>query len=68
MSRWQPTSRSNFAVRPGKLFVGADMNLTIMIGQKANGEGALFTTSYNRWATESRPFLFEGLHYHERRV
>jgi hypothetical protein len=60
---YSPLLISNFAVRPGKLFVGADMNLTIMVGQKANGGGALFTTSYNRWTTECRPFLFDGLHY-----
>jgi hypothetical protein len=60
---YSPLLISNFAVRPGKLFVGADMNLTIMVGQKATGGGALFTTSYNRWTTECRPFLFDGLHY-----
>ncbi len=64
---YSPLLISNFAVRPGKLFVGADMNLTIMVGRKSssgNGDGDLFTTAYNRWTTECRPFLFPTLSYH----
>jgi len=62
---YSPLFLSNFAVRPGKLFMGADMNLTITVGQKAGAAGgALFTTEYNRWATDCRPFLFPTLAYH----
>lgn len=58
---------SNFSVRPGKLFVGVDMNLTIMIGQKGWGKAAqhVFSTGYNRWKAEFRPFLFQSLLYAE---
>ncbi len=58
---------SNFSVRPGKLFVGVDMNLTVMIGQKGWGKAAqyVFSTGYNRWKAEFRPFLFQSLLYTE---
>jgi hypothetical protein len=56
---------SNFAVRPGKLFVGVDMNLTIVVGEKkfpgSNEEH--WSTKYNRWQEEYRPFLFFTLLY-----
>ena len=62
---YSPLLISNFAVRPGKLFVGADMNLTIMIGQKSQtGTSNVLTTSYNRWSSEARPFLFPTLTYY----
>jgi hypothetical protein len=56
---------SNFAVRPGKLFVGTDMNLTIILGLKssASRNRVIWTTKYNRWQEEYRPFLFEDLTY-----
>ncbi len=62
-----PLYTSNFAVRPGKLFVGADMNLTILLGQRRSlsGEAALYSTQYNRWFGEFRPFLFATLNYAE---
>lgn len=58
-----PLYLSNFAVRPGKLFVGADMNLTIIVAQqKASGEAPrIFSTSYNRWGEQARGFLFETM-------
>ena len=41
---------SNFAVRPGKLFTGVDMNLSIWIARRAKGKDAtIFSTKYNRW-------------------
>lgn len=42
---------SHYATRPGKLFPGVDMNLTITIGQ-LKGTGVIpntFTTTYYRW-------------------
>ncbi len=55
---------SNFAVRPGKLFTGADMNLSILIFEKALKPGSkVFTTGYNRWNSEARDFVFRNLEY-----
>jgi len=56
---------SNFAVRPGKLFVGVDMNLTILVGRKKLAESTEhhWSTRYNRWQEEYRPFLFFTLLY-----
>lgn len=55
---------SHFAVRPGKLFDGVDMNLTI-INAGAIGEGTWCTTGYRRWATDVRNVLFESLSFAE---
>ncbi len=57
---------SHFAVRPGKLFVGVDMNLTISLLQKTRMAQQNFTTGYRRWSngTETdRPFIFMTLMY-----
>jgi len=57
---------SHWAVRPGKLFVGVDMNLTISLLQKSQESGANYTTGYRRWssgATGDRPHLFTTLTY-----
>jgi hypothetical protein len=53
---------SHFAVRPGKLFDGVDMNLTIINAGKSI-ESAWHTTGYRRWATESRKTLFDTLSF-----
>jgi hypothetical protein len=57
---------SHFAVRPGKLFVGVDMNLTISLLQKTRMPRQIFTTGYRRWssgAETDRPFVFMTLMY-----
>ena len=56
---------SNFAVRPGKLFVGVDMNLTIFIGKRGDKARApgMFSTGYNRWSEQARSTLFSTLSY-----
>ena len=56
---------SNFAVRPAKLFVGVDMNLSILIGaSRANkGRSPIKTTSYNRWNNVTRDYLFSTITY-----
>ncbi|HAF14164.1 MAG TPA: SAM-dependent methyltransferase [Blastocatellia bacterium] len=60
-----PLHLSNFAVRPGKLFVGVDMNLTIVIGKRALRRqiDALFSSAYNRWNEHARYALFPNLAY-----
>ncbi|GJL80220.1 MAG: hypothetical protein NPINA01_32090 [Nitrospinaceae bacterium] len=53
---------SNYAVRPDKLFVGVDMNLTIFIGKKGKqSNNQIFSTKYTRWFSEFRPYLFQSL-------
>ncbi len=60
-----PLYVSNFAVRPGKLFSGTDMNLNIILGEKQKSRIAaeIRSTRYNRWQEEYRPYLFENLSY-----
>ena len=60
-----PLCLSHFAVRPGKLFAGVDMNLTIIIGEKAGPKSmpSVFATGYNRWGEHSRLALFQLLEY-----
>jgi len=57
---------SNFAVRPGKLFTGVDMNLSILIGRHKRvpaGPQHLYSTRYNRWNESAREALFPTLSY-----
>ena len=55
---------SHFAVRPSKLFVGVDMNLTIICGTcELNEMRNYYTTSFLRWPSGFRPFLFPNLSY-----
>lgn len=57
---------ANFAVRPGKLFTGVDMNLTIFLGQQvtdSGGDRRIFSTRYNRWQEPARRALFQTLSY-----
>jgi hypothetical protein len=57
---------SHYAVRPGKLFAGVDMNLTISLFQKTNQVGRGYTTKYHRWSNgrnTDRKHLFTTLTY-----
>lgn len=57
---------SNFAVRPDKLFVGVDMNLSIVLGKYSSQKfplDSLYSTRYNRWQAGFRPYLFDTLAY-----
>jgi hypothetical protein len=59
---------SHFATRPGKLFVGVDMNLTITIGvvDTLKDEPDVFSTIYYRWRNgpeSDRNSLFQRLEY-----
>src|SRR5579884_3254209 len=62
--RFSPLHIANFAVRPGKLFVGVDMNLSIVLGHKnATAERLIYTTRYQRWQPAYRAHLFETLQF-----
>jgi hypothetical protein len=54
---------ANFAVRPSKLFYGADMNLTILIsGRKSDSQSSnVYATEYVRWHEQYRRHLFDNL-------
>jgi hypothetical protein len=57
---------SHWAVRPGKLFDGVDMNLTISLLQKTRDETVRYTTGYRRWsggALGDRQHLFSTIIY-----
>ncbi len=57
---------SHYAVRPGKLFAGVDMNLTITLLHQSDGEARVYSTTYHRWFNRppsDRPFLFTKLSY-----
>ena len=57
---------ANFDDRPGKLFDDLQhIRATIFLTTQENniGPAILYSTKYNRWFTEARPFLFEGLVY-----
>ena len=58
---------SNFAVRPAKLFVGVDMNLSIFVGapHMKKNKNRIFTTSYSRWNESARKYLFRTISYIE---
>ena len=61
-----PQWHSHFAVRPGKLFDGVDMNLTITMLQRVPKPGQVFVTGYRRWSggwRTDRPVLFYTLTY-----
>ena len=54
-----------FDDRPGKLFDGLEhCRAVIFLSEAPNASGTeLFTTRYQRWATEVRPFLFSQFEY-----
>jgi hypothetical protein len=55
---------SHYAERPAKLFEGVEKRLTISISKKGSCETPKFwTTRYNRWVSEERPYLFSTLGY-----
>jgi hypothetical protein len=56
---------SNYSVRPGKLFTGVDMNLSIFIGKSGAADSSIMSTRYYRWNEEFRPILFQNLCYQE---
>ena len=52
---------SHFAVRPSKLFVGAEMNLVIIICNNSSNNSEIFSTRYMRWASSDRENLFTSI-------
>ena len=55
---------SNYAIRPGKLFTGAEQRLSIFIASRRYKK-KMFTTKYTKWNSEERNYLFNCLQYHE---
>lgn len=55
---------SNYAIRPGKLFSGAEQRLSIYIVTKnvKKDLNKLFTSKYYKWTSDERPTLFENLY------
>lgn len=53
---------SNYSLRPAKLFEGAELRLTIFLDKTSDSE-AIYSTIYNKWNNEYRPFLFKTLKY-----
>jgi len=49
---------ANFSWRPGKLFDGANLQLSILIGTLGHKSYRLETTKYILWDSEARPELF----------
>ena len=55
---------SNYAIRPGKLFTGAEQRLSIFIASR-HYKRKIFTTKYLKWNSEERDHLFNRFQYHE---
>ena len=53
---------SNYSERPSKLFVGADVALTIFIN--CPGDSKVYNTSFTKWKAETRDILFKRVDYH----
>ena len=51
---------SNFSIRPGKLFSGAEQRLSIYLF-KRQPSTSIYSTKYHKWAAEDRQYLFEIL-------
>jgi len=61
-----PIWLSNYSIRPGKLFSGAEQRLSIYIFQRnKDNAGKLWTSKYYKWNKEEREFLFENIHLTE---
>ena len=53
---------SNYAIRPSKLFTGAEQRLSIFIASRRYKK-KMFTTKYTKWNSEERNYLFSCLQY-----
>lgn len=57
---------SNYAERPGKLFEGAERNLSIMVSKSGiGGCSHIFTTNYIKWKADIRSLLFKNIAFEE---
>ncbi len=54
---------STYAIRPSKLFEGADQRLCILVATAAGGCSSIKTTRYHHWNAEERNHLFHLLQY-----
>ena len=54
---------SNYAERPSKLFVGAEVLLTIVLTRAGHNNANYFTTGFTKWAAEERADLFNRIEY-----
>lgn len=54
---------SNYAMRPSKLFDGAEKHLNIFIARDKSESAALFTSKYQRWSANERNILFDKISY-----
>ena len=51
---------SNFSWRPGRLFEGANLQLSIVVFEKGESNGKVFSTKYLAWDSEAREYLFSA--------
>jgi len=54
---------ANFSWRPGKLFDGVNLQLTILLQKVASPPAAIETTKYILWDSQARPNLFAKIEY-----
>ncbi len=62
---------SNYAVRPDKLFIGADMNITIHIGslkKDLKSYNRVFSSDYKRWYSDYRSDLLKNITYLDSKI
>ena len=60
---------SCYSNRPAKLFENVEQRLTIYITKNGNNDDSqYFSTNYNHWYVEERPFLFKKLYFFENRI
>ena len=55
---------SNYAIRPSKLFSGAEQRLSLFVASRRR-KGKTFTTKYIKWNSKERDCLFQCLRYHK---
>jgi len=63
INKFSPSYFSTFAVRPSKLFDGAEIRTAILLGRKSKRSTEILTTKYNRWYAEERSELFKRFKY-----
>ncbi|MEG2013872.1 MAG: DNA methyltransferase, partial [Anaerovoracaceae bacterium] len=55
---------SNYAERPSKLFIGAEVLLSIFVHRETK-EHAKYTTGFTKWKSEGRDILFKKIQYNK---
>ncbi len=54
---------SSYAERPSKLFAGAEILITIIIGSKSNSPSTRHSTTFIKWTSSERLYLFNLIRY-----